>query len=55
MGRISAECRLGGLGFFAAVGLFVKYVIDPPSKRPAVKRVLDVDDALGNYAKKKPA
>jgi hypothetical protein len=43
---------LAGLGFFAVVGLVVKVVLDPPSKKPTVKRVLDVDAALGNYARK---
>jgi len=40
---------LGGLGFFASLMLFMKYVWDPPSFRPAVKRSVDVGDALGGY------
>jgi len=47
--------RLAGLGFFAAVGLFIKVVMDPPSRKPSVKRVIDVDEAMGAYQTKPPA
>ena len=38
-----------GLGFFASLALFMKFIWDAPGKKPVARRELAVDDALGNY------
>jgi len=40
---------LTGLGFFASLMVFIKFVWDPPSMKPVADRVVEVGDALGGY------